>query len=72
LVLNKFVFQFQTEALKSTLIPSPNATLVTTSDELKACFVKLHNDQSKKDFTAEQNILYLKSDVWNTMLATSN
>ncbi len=72
LVLNKFVFQFQTEALKSTLIPSPNATLVTTSDELKASFMKLRDDQSKKDFTKDQNILYLKSDVWNNMLASIN
>ena len=72
LVLNKFVFQFQTEVLKSSIIPSPNSALVKTSDELKEFYVKLSSDQSKKVFTQNQQILYLKSDVWNTILASSN
>jgi hypothetical protein len=72
LVLNKFVFQFQTEALKSTLIPSPNTALVTSSDELYDVYLKLCGDQQKKEYSQEQNILYLKSDVWNAILTSKN
>ncbi|MES2762446.1 MAG: hypothetical protein V4677_09565 [Bacteroidota bacterium] len=68
LMLNKIVFQLQTDIFYNALIPSPNAYIVNSSNELNELYTKLKLQDTEKNFVKEQTILHLNESTWEEIL----
>lgn len=69
LMLNKIVFQLQTDIFYNAIIPSPNAFIVASSEELTELYLTIKTPETKKEFVKEQTILYLDETVWQRILS---
>ncbi len=68
LVLNKPVFQIQTDAFFMELIPSPNTFVIHSSEELEKFYLANISMGIKKEFVQHQTLLHLDESAWTQIL----